>query len=477
MIEFVIGGETNFYAALAAYFQEYQYSNVVPQNLFDMLEPHFTPNDRVKNITDLLQEWIFKNGYPYVNVSREDDNGNYRFVQHRFLLSGKSNDEPTVWKIPISYYADDKFSTSATQFLVATNETLSGLPKAGLIKVNVKHTGFYLTNYSPELWSAWIAAMVEGDASTKLSVHDRAGFLIDSFFLARANLLSYYVPLSLSRYLTKETEFTPWNVGIAGLNQIRRYMKFGSTLGDKFEQHVISLALPQYQQLGWTETKGADLQNRIRAMIFYLLCSYNQADCLATSADKFQEWKTAKVNNQRENLISPNLMLTVLKHGLKTKEDWLFVWSEYLNASSPSLKQIYLRALADADDQESVNMLLVQAFEGKLIPSHDTSNVVATVGASFKKANLETLWTFFKANFVRLSNSTSSAALNTALNSLCSNYFFTSAQKTSLQAFFDQHSKLISTSQRTKALDAIDNNIRWIETRAKEVENFLLVSG
>jgi hypothetical protein len=66
-----------------------------------------------------------------------------------------------------------------------------------------------------------------------LDIPDRAHLLDDVFSLAEAGLVSYTLPMDMTRYLTSETEYIPWSVA--------------STKFKKF--HTLLISSPSYAKL------------------------------------------------------------------------------------------------------------------------------------------------------------------------------------------------------------------------------------
>ena len=434
MTEYVMKTE-NFYSSIRKYLQVNQYKNVRSEDLFLQLDQNF-PTDQYKmNSTKYLNNWIKEKGFPYINVTKED--GGYRVHQQRFLLSPTvGGTSQTIWNIPFSFYTDSNWSDSSIQFLTKTEEIIT--PKISpnsLIKFNAGHNGFYLVNYSPDLWNQWIDALVNKFESTDLPPIDRAGLILDSFHLARGNLLSYTIPLKLARYLTKENHITPWTIAIRGLDRISKNVILGSDYREQFEKYCQDLVKPIYNELGWNDNDGTEVKRKLRATILDFACSNNYQDCLEHSSKLFNQWKNGKLTNDKSTIPSPNLLSIVLKYGLKadnTTSSWLFVWSEYLKETSVTLKSIYLTSLANTLDQNSITMLLNQAMDAKVIRAQDSNSVFSAVLNSKNTASMETLWQFYRTNYLRLAGPGSPlrpTQLSSILNGICSNYFFTADRK------------------------------------------------
>ena len=261
----------------------------------------------------------------------------------------------TIWTIPLTYYKSMKtMEQGQIQFIRTKNQTITldnveGSP----IKFNVDNRGMYFVNYPLEVWDQWIRVLVDNDEDvvTNLTPSDRAGFLLDSFFLSRAGFLPYVKPLQLAKYLVRETHLTPWSIALNSFQQIRNYM---STTEHRNEimQYFIELAKPVYEDLGWDDKNGTDTQKRLRAAIIEFVCGLYHKPCLESALLQYSDWKSDKK-------LAPNLLTSTLRYAIRQSDDrtdWDFLWQKYLNESSASVKQTYLNALSYTTDPELIKL-------------------------------------------------------------------------------------------------------------------------
>lgn len=83
--------------------------------------------------------------------------------------------------------------------------------------------GFYRVNYDTQLWTQLVKQLnvSHGD----IHVLNRAQLIDDSFNLARAGMLDYYVALNLSTYLQNEDDYVPWYTAIECLSYVVERMR------------------------------------------------------------------------------------------------------------------------------------------------------------------------------------------------------------------------------------------------------------
>lgn len=78
--------------------------------------------------------------------------------------------------------------------------------------------GFYRVNYDADNWMALTGQLM--DSAGAVHVLNRAQLMDDAFHLAKAERLSYKVPLRLSEYLVNERSITPWRPAMKGLHYL-----------------------------------------------------------------------------------------------------------------------------------------------------------------------------------------------------------------------------------------------------------------
>ena len=483
MIETVMGTE-HFYSALRDYLNKHKFTSVRPEMLLAEFDNKFIFNDidQTVKMSDFIQDWFFSNGIPYINVT-ESSTGSYHLVQDRFLLQDSKNDTIPIWKIPIKYYIDSEWDNTNTKFMI--DKTMDFTPsKIQLpINLNARHSGYYLVNYPSKIWKQWIDTFM--DKSTEIPVLDRSGIMMDAFYLAQANLLSYNVPLNLAKYLVNETHLSPWTTAIRGFSSIQRYISHSSSYKGKFREYLQNLIKPVYENLGWNDTIEEPVtKRRLRSSILEFACFNQINDCLEQSDRLFQQWIIAKQNQEMDKIPNPNLLSTVLEYGIQNSnstDQWLFVWSQYSNETSSTLRSIYMNALAQTNDEKLLTMLLTQALNAdQVIRSQDSYSVFIAISGCDNPKSLAILWKFIQDNyskFIRKGSPLRLTQISSLLNSISSRYFFTADQKNEMKQFFAKYPNTgLTQNQQNDILNKIDNNINWIANRMIEVERFLLVS-
>lgn len=169
MIEAYLGQE-EFRKGIQLYLNTYKFGNASGNDFWESLE-----KGSGRAVSDLIKDWITKDGYPVVYVSI---NGSKIILkQERFYLKGKGKE--TLYKVPLTIEANGK---RFTHLLDKEADTIDIGSEIKTLRVNVERTGFYrvlYTDISPVL-------------SAKLSHLDKWGLLNDYFSFFLSGRIGYY---------------------------------------------------------------------------------------------------------------------------------------------------------------------------------------------------------------------------------------------------------------------------------------------
>ncbi|CAG2174421.1 unnamed protein product, partial [Oppiella nova] len=299
----------------------------------------------------------------------------------------------------------------------------------------------------------------------------RTNFIIDSFYLSRAGLLSYETPLALSEYLKREKHLTPWSVAISMFAPIRRYL---SSTEHKLnlDKFLSGLAEPIYTELGWDETtEETDVTKRLRSNVVDFYCSNNNDECIKGIQQKYYAWRA----DPKGAKIRPNIMTTVLKYSIRLiggTNDWNYLWDVYMAETSTVLKLTYLNALSFASDKDLINKLIELSLDETKVRKQDFLSVFNNIIAN--PDGLQVMWDYYRDNYETLLNKhLSSGQMGTVVNNIC-NYFNDESRRKEVKDFFDKYPEVgVTQNERKRALETIDSNIIWINANKKFIGDWL----
>lgn len=202
-----IMGEDRFKNGLITYLKTYQYSNADRDDLWSTLSSEIG-RDIAEDISfkDLMDSWLLQPGFPVITVVGNPEQNKLQLRQRRFLLSGEVTNGS--WYVPISLTTSEVMDFSNTKPTIWLNASDTEVVTVDLAYgewylLNIKQTGYYIVNYDEKNWHALISKIMTFVPSI------RAQLISDSMDLARANLLSYNIPLRLIKEMAaKDADIT-----------------------------------------------------------------------------------------------------------------------------------------------------------------------------------------------------------------------------------------------------------------------------
>lgn len=239
----------------------------------------------------------------------------------RYILPGKEVSDNTKWYIPINFVTDQTNASSylPIYWLSNNNEKItisnvfsSSNNSKNFVYLNHNRLGYYRVNYD---YPSWVAL---NDNFHLLPSITRAQLLDDSFYLARAEFLTYDVPLTFLMTLrVLVNDHLLWTSASKGLdfltyklNREPAYETFRVIiLKVKIEKKVLNIMLfsqalmrfivrPAFEQYGLNEPdNGSHKMLAHQAVVVEYACRYNYDRCTNAAQLKYREWmRDAKRN-------------------------------------------------------------------------------------------------------------------------------------------------------------------------------------
>ncbi len=116
----------------------------------------------------------------------------------------------------------------------------------------------------------------------------RSNLLNDAFSLAESGHLPYSIPLSMTRYLRKESALIPWESAYAKLINLKTLL-FSTSTYPLLRKYMVSLVKDNYNRLEWRDD-GSHTDRLNRIDILSLACSNGYKPCLDQAGDLFLAW-------------------------------------------------------------------------------------------------------------------------------------------------------------------------------------------
>ncbi|XP_055343557.1 aminopeptidase Ey-like [Paramacrobiotus metropolitanus] len=513
-------GRQRFYAALTRYLANHKLGNVVPDDLLRQ----FTAEMQAEGIdfATRLDSWIYKSGYPVLQLSVNKETGAVTYRQQRFLFKRHIfNESDTVsnlvnilndtsiapeldhlWHIPLTTQRPGKTAQEGMAKVcwitqregnlanACTGAQALELPPAGgavantdWLLANVHQHGFYRVNYD---WDTWHRIFQQLETNHLLIEETNRGQIIDDAFnLARSGQfgVDYGVALHSTRWVANERRYSPLASAFAGLNFLQRMLRLTSFYGD-MKEYVQSLLLsgtePLYNAADWTDAwvdETSEDYNEVmrRRLILDNACRYDLKQCLDDAYTKFEAWLGNGTVESFSQLPSGESIVNtknpLMCYGLRQSnaEAWDKMLELYKNTRLPMVTRLaVLRALACSLQADLLIRLLdLTLGQGSIIAHADVSSVFAWVAES-SPIGESVAWEFVQNNWMQLRGSKTGILSNVA------SYFRTPARHFQLRNLWSLVGPSSSDEVPTfrRLLAQTEANIGWYAQNYQTIRTY-----
>ncbi|KAJ8961758.1 hypothetical protein NQ318_021359 [Aromia moschata] len=430
MLESTVG-EENFQKGVTNYLKKYAYSNAVTANFLTEIQGVIGNS---WDVAEMMNTFTVQMGYPLLTVSVDGDN--YTLTQSRFLKdpTASYNSSESIygykWTIPVTYVTDLGKSTDLILFKYSDDKiTIQKPTGATWIKFNYDQVGYYRVTYPDQEWNNLFSNY------ESLSTSDRTHLLEELFSLAEAGRVEYSLPLNLTKKLEQEIDYTPWCVASSGLKNILKYLNGSSSIQEEtLKAYVSKIVTPAYQNLTWDESEGdGHLRKLTRIEVLSLACSVGHTDCLLEAESQFNTW----IDNQTQ--LSQDLRSLIYKYGMKnaSEETWQKMLDVYKSESDASEKLKLVNGLANVQNETLLSSLIELCKNESIVRGQDYFSVMQYISSNPVGTSLVWDWVRCRNSFAMYPNAGA------------------------------------GTANRAKALETVQNNIRWLAQYKAAVESWV----
>jgi len=277
MIEAALG-EEGFRKGLNIYLNRFRYGNARTEDLWQALA-----EGSGKNVSQIMDPWVKKIGFPVVSVSETEQLGRLKVVQNRYLAAGdvKPGENDTIWPILIGVSTQCE---PLIQFVeVNSREAFIDVkvksPKEW-IKLNSGQTGLFRVQYSSHL----LQNLAENIYA--LSDRDRTGLVNDAFAFAIAGNTPIPEYLNLLLKFQQETNDTVWGDILNSLSTIRKIFTV-----KQLDKYVLQLVSTIGKDLGWDPKPGeSESRAALRGYVLSTLGSCGDAAVIEEAKNRFKKF-------------------------------------------------------------------------------------------------------------------------------------------------------------------------------------------
>ncbi|PPQ88067.1 hypothetical protein CVT25_013675 [Psilocybe cyanescens] len=222
-------GEEKFFQGVSIYLKRKRFSNSVTSDLWDGISAATGIN-----ISELMDNWINKAGFPVVTVT-EDASG-IAVRQNRFLdteVSPAENDD-TIWSIPLRILTVDKDGDpiiNGNSILQEREKTIA-LDKSKPFKLNAGTKDRVL--YTDERLSLMAAEAIK--ENSVFSLEDRMGLIHDAVAVAKAGLSKLSSALTFVKQFKKEKQYLVWQAISENLSDVQDVWWENLAITERFKE-------------------------------------------------------------------------------------------------------------------------------------------------------------------------------------------------------------------------------------------------
>ncbi len=343
MLERHIGADA-FRDGLRGYFAQHAYGNTAETDLWEALSA-----SSGQDIAALMTSWITQPGYPVLHVTAEG------ISQKQFFI-GEHDASDSVWPIPLGSNASElpRLLQSATLKAAIAPST----------RFNVDDSAHFITHYQDMMLQIQLESIRKGT----LGPVERLQLLHEQTLLARGRLTesAALVPL-LSVYKDESIE-SVWDIMAVTLGELKKFVEADEESESALRSLAGSLAMAQYERLGWTVKAGeSETDTKLRATVLGLMM-YAQNETVLQHTNELASADIAGIDPELRSLV----LGTAIRHA---DDNTLFdrLLELYSSTSSAELQQDICSGLTSTKDPVKITRLLGLMTDSESIRTQDVA--------------------------------------------------------------------------------------------------------
>ncbi|XP_035168096.1 aminopeptidase N [Oxyura jamaicensis] len=392
--------EDVFKEGLQSYLHTYSYGNTIYTDLWEHLQQAVNKNNVLLpgSIGTIMDRWTLQMGFPVVTVNTLSG----RIQQSHFLLDPASKVErPSefnyTWIVPITWMTS---KTSGSRYWLVdvsdTNATFK-VDSPDWLLLNLNVSGYFRVNYNQENWDQLLQQLSRNHLA--IPVINRAQIIDDAFNLARAKHIDVTLALNTTQFLSKETEYMPWQAALSNLQYFQLMFDRSEVFGvmKKYIQKQVEPLFEYYRNItgNWSTVPSGlmDQYNEINAIS--TACSYGVPECQELATSLFKKWQ----NNSTVNPITANLRSAIYCSAVATggQEAWDFMWDRFREATVVSEADKIRTALACSTETWILQRYLQYTIDPTKIRKQDATSTINSIASNVVGQPLA--WDFIRSNW------------------------------------------------------------------------------
>jgi aminopeptidase N len=238
-------GEEAWREGVRRYMKKHAYGNTRTDDFWQQIEAAAG-----KPILDIAHDFTLKPGVPMIIVTQavcKDGNTRVQLSQGEFSKD-QPNKVPLSWRVPVILKTIGNDQTVST--LVANGKADITVPGCGALLVNAGQSGYYRTQYSPQLF-----ASLKNDFA-KLSPIDQLGLMGNTSALGLVGQQSASDVLDLAKATSIDADPQVWQAIARRLSSWDYFYEKKSPQQMQYRKFAIATLTPIFNQTGWTAKQG-----------------------------------------------------------------------------------------------------------------------------------------------------------------------------------------------------------------------------
>ncbi|MGH7167620.1 MAG: M1 family metallopeptidase, partial [Nitrospiraceae bacterium] len=397
MLEQYLGPDA-FRAGVRDYLRAHAYDNADTGDLWAALQRTAT-----QPVLDLMQGWIFRPGYPLINVDLDQDptrGSRLLIAQQRFTYLPSSlgagdpeNERDQRWHAPLLIRITARGQSRTHRILLTEPETRLDLPDGfESALVNEGGHGFYRVRYGPALLERLMCVMPGG-----LPAIERFNVVNDAWAAAVAGLMPLSDYLELTARLRADRDKNVWAILIDSFHALNRIIDPCDR--PALEALVRDRIRPAVAELGWVARPGeSELIRQLRGELLRALGTIGNDRAVQARAAELYAEDALDGADRHPDALDPNVLLAliaVLAHAGDAARYDEFL-HRFRTAATPQEERRYLYALAAFQLPALLDQTLARTINGE-IRTQDAPFVIRSLLMSVY--GRERAWNFVKANW------------------------------------------------------------------------------
>lgn len=376
--------EATWTKGVGYYLREMSYRSASPEELFIGLQQAYDEDypDNNFSVRMLMNTWLNFGGFPVVTLSLID--GNLVLSQEGFRTSHEE-----LFSIPINFAtaSSPEFQNTAADFWLTTNEMVVSPENASKtwtdddwIILNIRDTGYYVTNYDDNIWRKISRALLNEHESIHFLNRgtlfaDFHRFLTEHYEIRASNYLEMMQSLPL------ETHPHVWSRAGPGSNKFEERLR-GTNTHEMYLTFLHNIMSPVYNNIPFNDRTATEVINR-------LSCFSGVQECLDDSLNiLIEEMETGSTTFEFD--FRCNGFLTA------NETIWMYFFESSLDISENRFE--VFSGLICTQNTNLIEFFLKQALDLENSLTNDERQRIIVAAASQSQASFEVTIVFIENN-------------------------------------------------------------------------------